>query len=323
MSSGVAPALARVMGELERAVVGKHAQMQLLLLAILAGGHVLIEDLPGLAKTLAARSLAQVLGLSFKRIQFTPDLMPSDVTGASVFDQRTSDFAFRPGPLFAQLVLADEVNRAPAKTQAALLEGMQEGQVTVDGIAHPLPEPFIVIATQNPIEYEGTYPLPEAQLDRFLIRARIGYPSPDDEWRMAADRMERRSDDVQLARVMSEAELLAQRASLESVHVSEPIGRYIVHIVNATRQSSRVEVGASPRGTLALLKLARASAAAAGRDYVVPDDVKGIAVPALAHRMTLRAEVWAQRTTQEEVVAAIMETVPAPAADELLLRRPA
>ena len=235
-----------------------------MLLGLLADGHVLIDDNPGLAKTLMARSFAHAIGLRFSRVQFTPDLMPSDVTGATIFNQRTNDFEFRPGPLFANLLLGDEINRAPPKTQAALLEAMQERQVTADGVTHRLPAPFFVIATQNPIEYEGTYPLPEAQLDRFLLRTAVGYPDAQTEWEMLEQRIDRGADDVALETVVSAETLVAMQRSLELVHVSESVGRYVVDVVGATRESAKVEVGASPRGSLAVMKLARAHAALVG-----------------------------------------------------------
>jgi MoxR-like ATPase len=307
----------RVLDEVERAVIGKRDALELVLLGLLADGNVLLEDFPGLAKTLAARSFAQVTTLGFSRIQFTPDLMPSDVTGSSIFDQRRGDFEFRPGPIFANLLLADEINRAPPKTQAALLEAMQERQVTIEGVTHQLERPFLVLATQNPIEYEGTYPLPEAQLDRFLLRLRIGYPSPDDEWRLIERRAERQTDEIQLAPVVDGPTLLAMQRAVETVYVSESIGRYMVDLVAATRASNRLQVGASPRGTLALLKLGRARAALAGRDYVTPEDVKAVGVPALAHRLTLRPELWVQRIRGEDVVGDILDTVPTPPAEDV------
>jgi MoxR-like ATPase len=307
----------RVLDEVERAVIGKREALELVLLGLLADGNVLLEDYPGLAKTLAARSFARATTLGFARIQFTPDLMPSDVTGSSIFNQRTADFEFRPGPIFTNLLLADEINRAPPKTQAALLEAMQERQVTIEGTTYPLERPFIVLATQNPIEYEGTYPLPEAQLDRFLLRIGIGYPTPDDEWRMVERRMERGVDDVEVEPVVDGPTLRELQGALEQVYVSESIGRYMVDLVTATRTSPRVQVGASPRGTLALLKLARGHAALAGRDFVTPDDVKAIAVPALAHRLTLRPELWVQRIRGEDIVRESLETVPTPPAEDV------
>jgi MoxR-like ATPase len=310
----------RVLNEVERAVIGKREALELVLLGLLANGHVLIEDFPGLAKTLTARSFAQVLDLEFARIQFTPDLMPSDVTGSSVFNQRTGDFEFRAGPIFTNLLLGDEINRAPPKTQAALLEAMQERQVTVEGTTNKLAEPFLVIATQNPIEYEGTYPLPEAQLDRFLLRVRFGYPSREDEWALLERRLARGEDEVLLERVIDRAGILELQHAIEQVHVSEAVGTYLVDIVAATRASQRIQVGASPRGTLALLKLSRCKAALEGRDFVTPDDVKAIAAPALAHRLMLRPELWVQRIRPEDVVREALETVPTPAAEDLKAR---
>src|SRR6476661_2610461 len=307
----------RIIDEVEKAVVGKREALELLLLGVLADGHVLIEDYPGLAKTLMARSFARTTSLDFSRIQFTPDLMPSDVTGSSIYNQRESDFEFRPGPIFTNLLLADEINRAPPKTQAALLEAMQERQVTNEGQTRPLGPPFLVLATQNPIEYEGTYPLPEAQLDRFLLRMSVGYPSRDDEWQLLEARGERQRDDVDLAPVVDRETLLAMQAACEEVHVSEPVGLYMVDIVAATRNAQSVQVGASPRGSLALLKLSRCRAALDGRDYVTPDDVKAVAVPALAHRLTLRPELWVQRVSAEDVVRERLGTVPTPAAEDL------
>ncbi|MEP7335674.1 MAG: AAA family ATPase, partial [Actinomycetota bacterium] len=243
----------RILDEVEKAVVGKRGALETCLLSFLADGHVLLEDYPGLAKTLIARSFAQVCDMRFQRIQFTPDLMPSDVTGSAVYDQRAGDFEFRPGPIFANLLLGDEINRAPPKTQAALLEAMQERQVTIENTTHPLEPPFLVIATQNPIEYEGTYPLPEAQLDRFMVRLGVGYPEREDEWRMLEGRLERARDDIELERIVDRQTLLAMQRAIEQVYVSESIGYYIVDLVAATRSSGQVEVGASPRGSLALL----------------------------------------------------------------------
>jgi MoxR-like ATPase len=304
----------RVLDEVEQAVVGKRDALELVLLGLLADGHVLIEDYPGLAKTVIARSFAEVLGLGFGRIQFTPDLMPADVTGSSIYDQRSGAFGFRPGPVFTNLLLADEINRTPPKTQAALLEAMQERQVTVEGVTRPLERPFLVVATQNPIEYEGTYPLPEAQLDRFLLRVRIGYPVRDDQWRILAHRMERASDEVSLQPILDPVGVLELQAALEQVHVAKPVGYYIVDLVAATRDDPKLQVGASPRGALAVLKLARAKAVLSGRDFVTPDDVKAVAVPALAHRLTLRPELWVRRVDADQVVAELLGRVPTPAA---------
>jgi MoxR-like ATPase len=316
----VAARAGAILDELAQAVVGKRDALRLVLLGVLADGHVLIEDYPGLAKTLIARSFAQVADLRFSRIQFTPDLMPSDVTGSSIFDQRTASFEFRPGPIFANLLLADEINRAPPKTQAALLEAMQERQVTSEGQTRQLDRPFLVLATQNPIEYEGTYPLPEAQLDRFLLRMSVGYPARRDELGVLDQRRARRTDEVELSPVVDGETLLAMQQALEDVHVSPSIGYYIVDIVRATRESRSVQVGASPRGSLALLKLARAKAVLDGRDFVVPDDVKAVAVPALAHRLSLKPELWVQRVRPEDVVREQLETVPTPPAEDVHLR---
>ena len=308
----------RMLAEVERAVVGKREPLELILLGILADGHVLIEDYPGLAKTLIARSFAQVASMRFSRIQFTPDLMPGDVTGSSIFNQRTADFEFRPGPIFANLLLADEINRAPPKTQAALLEAMQERQVTIEGRTNPLERPFIVLATQNPIEYEGTYPLPEAQLDRFVARIGVGYPSREDEWHVLERRLERQEDEIELAEIVDGPTVVEMQRSLEQVHVSEPIGLYMVDIVAATRASQRLQVGASPRGTLALLKLSRGKAVLEGRDFVTPEDVKAVAVPALAHRLTLRPELWVQRISGDQIVREALATVPTPPAEDVV-----
>jgi len=305
-----------ILAEVEKAVVGKRGPLELILLALLSDGHVLLEDFPGLAKTLIARSFAQATSLRFARIQFTPDLMPGDVTGSQIFDQRTADFVFRPGPVFANLLLSDEINRAPPKTQAALLEAMQERQVTIENTTHLLEPPFLVLATQNPIEYEGTYPLPEAQLDRFLVRISIGYPARRDEIEMLERRLERGRDEVELQPVVDAPTLVGMQQALEQVHVSEAIEGYIVDLVTATRESRRLAVGASPRGSIALLKLSRAKAALAGRDFVTPEDVKAVAVPALAHRLTVKPELWVQRLRGEDVVAEALETVPTPPAED-------
>ncbi len=310
-----APAEA-ILDEVERAVVGKREVLELVLLALLADGHVLLEDVPGVAKTLIARSFAAATGLRFGRVQFTPDLLPSDVTGSSVFDQRSASFEFRPGPVFCNLLLGDEINRAPPKTQAALLEAMQERQVTADDGTHRLEPPFLVLATQNPIEYEGTYALPEAQLDRFLMRLGVGYPSAGDEWSMLDARARRGTDAVTLKAIIDREGLLRLQAAVEAVHVGAAVGRYMVALATATRESSEVEVGASPRGSLALLRLARARAAMEDRDFVVPDDVKAIAVPALAHRLVLRPELWVRRVAAADVVRRLLDAVPAPPATE-------
>jgi MoxR-like ATPase len=306
-----------VLDEVERAVVGKREPLELVLLGFLADGHVLLEDYPGLAKTLAARSFARVLSMRFARIQFTPDLMPSDVTGSSIWNQRDGDFEFRPGPIFTNLLLADEINRAPPKTQAALLEAMQERQATIEGTTHRFEPPFLVIATQNPIEYEGTYPLPEAQLDRFLLRTAFGYPEREDEVDVLTRRIERASDEIELRPVVDRETLLAMQEAVEGVHVAESVREYCVDLVAATRASQSISVGASPRGRIALLKLARCRAGLHGRDYVLPDDVKAIAVPALAHRLVLRPELWVQRITAEDVVRDVLDSVPTPRAEDV------
>ena len=310
--TAVAGHAAAVLDEIERAVVGKRDRLELVLLGLLADGHVLLDDVPGLAKTLTARSFATVTGLRFSRVQFTPDLLPSDVTGSSIWNQRDAAFEFRPGPVFANLLLSDEINRAPPKTQAALLEAMQERQVTVDGETHVLEPPFLVLATQNPIEYEGTYPLPEAQLDRFVLRTGFGYPTRDDEWEVLARRLARGTDVVELRPVIDRETFLTLQQAVEQVHVDESVGRYVVDLVAATRESTSVAVGSSPRGSLALLKLARCRAAVGGRDFVTPDDVKAVAVPALGHRLVLRPELWVQRRTGDDVVREVLDAVAAP-----------
>ena len=305
----------QILDEVERAVVGKRDALELVLLGILADGHVLIEDFPGLAKTLTARAFAQVTSIGFTRVQFTPDLMPSDVTGSSIYNQREGDFEFRPGPIFTNLLLADEINRAPPKTQAALLEAMQERQVTIEGTTHLLAPPFLVLATQNPIEYEGTYPLPEAQLDRFMLRIGVGYPEREDEWEVLERRLERGADEVELEPVVGRDELLEMQRAIEQVHVDRSVGLYMVDLVAATRGAPGVQVGASPRGSLALLKLSRCRAALAGRDFVIPEDVKAVAVPALAHRLSLRPELWVQRLRPEDLVLELLDRVPTPKAE--------
>jgi MoxR-like ATPase len=304
-----------VLNEVERAVVGQRRALELVLIGILAGGHILLEDLPGLGKTLIARSFARVLGLDFARIQFTPDLLPSDVIGAPLYDQRSGEMVFRPGPVFTQLLLADEINRTPPKTQAALLEAMGEGQVSMDGVTRQLPQPFVVLATDNPIEYEGTYELPEAQLDRFLMRLRLGYLQTADEVAMLQRRLDRRAEAVQLTPVTDAAELIAMRRSLEDVEVSPDLLDYVVAIVRATREHAQIQVGASPRGALALVQLARGQAVLHTRDYVVPDDIKTVALPALAHRITLRPELWVRQVSPDDVVVRLLTSVPAPQTD--------
>jgi MoxR-like ATPase len=304
-----------IVDELERAVVGRRRTLELVLIGILAGHHVLLEDLPGLGKTLIARSFARVLGLDFARIQFTPDLLPSDVVGAPLYDQRSAEMVFRPGPVFTQLLLADEINRTPPKTQAALLEAMGEGQVSVDGLTRKLPEPFIVLATDNPIEYEGTYELPEAQLDRFGMRLRLGYLSAGDETDMLRRRVDRAAENVDLNPVTTPAGVLEMRESLERVEVTPDLLEYVVAIVTATRRDAQVQIGASPRGGLALVQLARGQALLSQRDYVVPDDIKQVAVPALAHRITLRPELWVRQVSADEVMTKLLASVATPRTD--------
>ena len=308
----VAAAGEAILTEVEKVIVGKRDALELLLVGVLANGHVLIEDFPGLAKTLIARSLAQVMELEFRRIQFTPDLLPSDITGSSLYDQRNSEFSFQPGPVFTNLLLGDEINRTPPKTQAALLEAMQERQVTVDGITRPLTPPFLVIATQNPIEYEGTYPLPEAQLDRFLLRIGVGYPSAEQEAEILRRRVERRSDTVTLEKVVDRTTLLDLQRAVEDVHVEPSLTAYIVDLVAATRARPDVQVGSSPRGSLAVLAASRARACLLGRDFVVPEDIKAVAVAALGHRLSLRPELWVRGVRGDDVIRACLDTVPAP-----------
>ncbi len=302
----------RILDEVCRAVVGKREVIRLILAGLVADGHVLLDDVPGVAKTLTARSIAAAAGLDFSRVQFTPDVLPADITGSLVLDLTTRTPEFRPGPVFTDLLLADEVNRAPAKTQAALLEAMQERQVTVDGVAHALPRPFLVIATQNPIESEGTYPLPEAQLDRFLLRTTMGYPSEADEVSLLTERVARGTDEVALDAVCDPATFVRLQRALEEIHVDPRLLAYSVAVVRATRHSPQLVVGSSPRGTLALVKLARAAALLARRDHVGPDDIRAMAVPALAHRVVLSDDAWARRTDPEDVVRRAVDSVPVP-----------
>ena len=302
----------RVLGEVERVIVGKREAVTAVLLGVLASGHILIEDLPGLGKTLLARTFATVLGLEFTRVQFTPDMLPADLTGAMVLDLATGEPAFRPGPVFTGLLLADEINRTPPKTQAALLEAMAEGQVSVDGVTRPLPSPFVVLATDNPIEYEGTYPLPEAQLDRFIARVSLGYLDAEGEAEMVRRRLARGSAPPVPPQVTDAGRLLAMRESLESVQLHPDLLSYVVALVAATRAHPQVTVGASPRGTLAVIQLARGHAVLDGREYVTPEDIKAVAVPALAHRLVLRPEMWVRQVTGQDVAAEILATVPVP-----------
>ncbi|GMQ77926.1 MAG: MoxR family ATPase [Anaerolineae bacterium] len=310
--SHVAELSSKVIDEVEKAIIGKRDVLEMIMAAVLADGHVLLEDFPGLGKTLLANSLAIVLGLDFRRIQFTPDLLPGDITGGYIYNRVSNDFELRKGPLFANIILADEINRASPKTQSALLEAMQERQVTLEGETMILPKPFLVFATQNPIEYEGTFPLPEAQLDRFLMKISIGYPSHEAEREILRRRRERRQDEVELNQVTNGQELLAMRQAIEGVYVDEDIDKYMVSLMTATRKDSRVTVGASPRGSLALMKLARAKAAFDGRDFIIPDDVKHFIKPALRHRLILVPEMWMQRNAAQNVLGRIVDTVPVP-----------
>ncbi|MGI8716771.1 MAG: AAA family ATPase [Lapillicoccus sp.] len=305
-----------ILDEVERAVIGKREALTLVLSAVLAGGHVLLEDFPGLGKTLAARSFAQTLGLAFKRAQFTPDLLPGDLTGSFIYDQREREFSFRPGPVFTGMLLADEINRTPPKTQSALLEAMQEKQVTVEGQTFLLEQPFHVLATANPVEYEGTYPLPEAQLDRFLMRVSFGYPSAPDEWDVLRRRMERQREEVELNPVTDAAGLLAMQAAIEATTVDASVGRYCVALAAESRRHPHVLMGASPRGSLALMLCARAYAVVQRRDYVTPEDVKAVAVPVLAHRVTVKPELWMSSVSGASVVTSILSTVATPSARE-------
>jgi MoxR-like ATPase len=296
------------------AVIGKPEALRLVLAGILAGGHVLLEDYPGLGKTLTARSFAQTLGIRFTRAQFTPDLLPADLTGSFLYNQRSGDFEFREGPVFTGLLLADEINRTPPKTQAALLEAMQERQVTVEGRTFVLPPPFHVIATANPIEYEGTYPLPEAQLDRFLLRVAFGYPTQEEEYDVLRTRVARRREEIVLEPVTDAEGLLAMQAAVEEVELDRSVGDYCVALASSTRHHPQVLVGASPRGSLALMLCGRALALIAGRDYVLPEDVKQVATAVLAHRLTVKPELWMTTVSGSSVVAGLLGSVPAPTA---------
>jgi MoxR-like ATPase len=301
-----------VLDEIERVVVGKRSALTLILTTVLARGHVLIEDLPGLGKTLIARSFAAALGLDFTRVQFTPDLLPADLLGSTVYDMQSGHFEFRRGPIFTNLLLADEINRTPPKTQAALLEAMAEGQVSIDGVTHPLPQPFIVLATDNPIEYEGTYPLPEAQLDRFAIRLELRYLSERDEVSMLRRRLDRGSAETTINQVVDQHDLLAMRESVEQVSVHEDVLNYVVALAAATRHHPQVAVGASPRAELDLVQLARARALLLGRDYVIPEDIKALAPPAVAHRITLRPEMWVRKIQGSDIIEELLRRLPVP-----------
>lgn len=302
----------QVIAEVERAVVGKRALLEMMMASVLAGGHILLEDFPGLGKTLVARSFAKVLGLDFKRIQFTPDLLPGDITGGYIFNRTKNKFELRKGPIFANIVLADEINRASPKTQSALLEAMQEGQVTIEGETLPLPEPFLVLATQNPIEYEGTFPLPEAQLDRFMLKMAVGYPSIEEEKLILRRRRERKQDEVMLREITTAKQVLEMRDEVENVHVNADLESYIASLVHATRVDRRVAVGSSPRGSLAFLKIARANAAIESRDFITPDDIKRYAMPVLGHRVILQPEYWMSRQVTDDVIRDTLEKTPVP-----------
>ncbi len=302
----------QVVGEVERAIVGKHDLLVMVLTSALAGGHVLLEDYPGLGKTLIARSFAAVLGLEFKRIQFTPDLLPGDITGGYIFNRNKNEFELRKGPVFTQILLADEINRASPKTQSALLEAMQEGQVSLEGETLPLADPFIVLATQNPIEYEGTFPLPEAQLDRFMVKLAVGHPSVTEEREILRRRRERRQDEVQLLRVAEPGQIMEMRAAVETVYVHPDLENYISELVHATRVDRRVVVGASPRASLAFLKLSRAYAALDSREYIIPDDIKRFATAVLGHRLVLQPEYWMSQRVRDDVVNDVLNKVAVP-----------
>ncbi len=301
--------------EVSKAIVGKEEVLERVVLAILSDGHLLIEDYPGLGKTIMAKSFAAALGCKFKRVQFTPDLLPADITGTYIFDRKKGDFLLRRGPVFTNVLLADEINRAPPKTQAALLEAMQEHQATLEGETHPLASPFLVMATQNPIEFEGTYPLPEAQIDRFIMRIEMGYPSPEAEVEILSRRVARKQDEVEMDRIATPKAVIDIQAAVEEVFVEEDVERYAVELVRRTRAHSRVEVGASPRGSLALLKLSRARAAMLGRDFVVPDDIKEVAIDALSHRLILKPDPMIRGVKPSTIVDEILRDVPVPKVD--------
>ena len=311
--SRVAELSARIIDEVEKAVIGKRDVLKMMTAAFLSsGGHILLEDYPGLAKTLIANSFASALGMQFKRIQFTPDLLPGDITGGYVFESDKNRFMLRKGPIFTNILLADEINRASPKTQSALLEAMQEYQVTLEGETQELPDPFMVIATQNPIEYEGTFPLPEAQLDRFMVKLSIGYPTPDEEDEILKRRADRKADVVPLNAVITPEIFLKMRAAVENIHVDADVRRYMVNLAERSRAHRQVAVGVSPRGSLALLKLSRAWAAIHGRDYVIPDDVKQFIQPALAHRIILDPSLWDVKKSENRVIDDIAATVHVP-----------
>jgi MoxR-like ATPase len=303
-----------VMENLEKVIVGKRQTLEMVVIGLLCQGHLLIEDVPGVGKTILARSLAKSMGCTFSRIQFTPDMLPSDVTGVSIFNQETRQFEYRPGPLMAQIVLADEINRATPKTQSALLEAMEERQITVDGISHKLPQPFLVLATQNPIEYEGTFPLPEAQLDRFLLRVRLGYPNLADEI-IVLERQQLRHPIDELSSVIETGLLQEMQAAIKQVFVAPSVKRYIVELTRQTREHGDIYLGASPRGSLGLFRAGQARAAMIGRDYVLPDDIKALAVPVLAHRMVVSPSARLRNLTAEKIVLELLNNLPVPGGD--------
>jgi len=318
-STALSERVAGVVENVEKVIFGKHHEVELAIVALLCRGHILIEDVPGTGKTVLAKALARSLGCTFRRIQFTPDLLPSDVTGVSIFNQQRSSFEFRPGPVMSQVVLADEINRATPKTQSALLEAMEERQVTVDGTTYQLPDPFLVMATQNPIEYEGTFPLPEAQLDRFFVRLQLGYPKPNEEVDILdAQRVQHPLET--LTQVISVEELLRSQSRVREVHMADSVKQYVVSVVGATRSHPDVYLGASPRGSLALARAAQAYAAARGRDYVVPDDVKALAAPTLAHRLILQPQARLKDLAQTTVIAEVLASVPVEVGSPAALR---
>jgi MoxR-like ATPase len=303
----------RIIENVSQVIIGKRNEIRLTVVGLLCQGHILIEDVPGVGKTMMARALARSIGANFSRIQFTPDMLPSDVTGVSVFNQRTREFEFRPGPIMSQIVLTDEINRATPKTQAALLEAMEERQLTVDGVTYPMDDPFLVIATQNPIEYEGTFPLPEAQLDRFMLRIRLGYPSPQEEIAML-DSQQYQHPLAGLKQVVTVEDLLAAQNAVRSVYLNHDIKNYIVNLVTTSRQHPDVYLGASPRGALALYRAAQARAAVVGRDYVIPDDVKALAEVTMAHRIIIGPNARIKDVSSSSIVHSILNTVPIPGA---------
>jgi MoxR-like ATPase len=302
----------KIIAQVKKVIVGKEPVLEKVMLAVLSNSHILFEDYPGLAKTLLARTFAMSMGCNFSRIQFTPDLLPADITGTYVYNVKSGDFELRRGPVFTNVLLADEINRAPPKTQAALLEAMQERQTTLDGKTHPLKDPFIVMATQNPIEYEGVYPLPEAQLDRFLVRLQLGYPNRAEEVEIMQRRMLRRKEEVTLEPATDTETILELQRAVEEIHVDDDLLGYVADIVQATRSQHQIEVGASPRGSLAIFKLSRARAVFHGRDYVIPDDVKEVVAPALVHRMIVKAESWVKGTNPNQILSEILKTIPVP-----------